>query len=265
MKQAVQANKDDFRRYLKEARSWETDRVRQSEKSRRIAWRIAALSATVALMSVIAVAMLAPLKSVEPFVIRVDNSTGIVDVVAGLADGQATYAEAINKYFAQSYVRYREGYSKELAEDYYHRTGLMSGSVEQQKYYQSFNPKNASSPLNIHGDYAKVRVRIKSTSFIRENVALVRYTQEIERGSDRPSVSHWTATITFRYASSPMSVQDRSFNPLGFQVTEYRNDPDSETPQKELPPAGTSAIPQQNTQEVVLHPVPTPVVPAITP
>ena len=74
---------------------------------------MATASGTVAFASVMAVAMLTPLKTVEPYVIRVDNSTGIVDVVESLRDGETNYDEAINKYFTQWYVRYREGYSKE--------------------------------------------------------------------------------------------------------------------------------------------------------
>ena len=261
----VQVTKGDYGLYLKEARSWETDRVIQAEKSRRVAWRIAAVSAVVSLVSVLAVVMLTPLKSVEPFVIRVDNATGIVDAVSGLDDAKENYSEAINKYFTQWYVRYREGYSKELAESYYHNTGLMSVSVEQQRYHQFFNPKSPSSPLNVYGDHARVNIRIKSTSFINPNVALVRYTREIARGSDRPAVSHWAATITFRYSSAPMSVQDRGINPLGFQVMEYRNDPDTGVSEKESPvqapvPSLPNRQPESRTQGVTLHPV----VPAIS-
>lgn len=261
---STHVTKDDYGLYLKEARSWETDRVSQTEKSRKIAWRIAIVSAAVALMSVLAVVMLTPLKSVEPFVIRVDNSTGIVDAVSGLDDARENYSEAINKYFTQWYVRYREGYSKELAESYYHNTGLMSASGEQQRYHQFFNPKSPASPLNVYGDHARVNVRIKSTSFINPNVALVRYTREITRGSDRPAVSHWAATITFHYSSAPMSVQDRGINPLGFQVTEYRNDPDSGVSEKESPvpaPGPSSPASAGSDTSVTIHPV----VPAIRP
>lgn len=219
--------KQDFENYLKEARSWETDKVQEIMKSRKTAWRVATASGIVAFASVMAIAMLMPLKKVEPFVIRVDNSTGIVDVVQTIKDGKTNYDEAINKYFTQLYVRYREGYAKDIAADYYVNVGTMSSSLEQQKYFQTFNPKNPQSPLNLYGDTAKIKIGIKSTSFISPNVALVRYTKALERGMDKPIVSHWAATITFKYSSSAMSEKDRGVNPLGFQVTEYRNDPDA--------------------------------------
>ncbi len=132
-------SKQQFERYLQEARSWETDKVRAAERSKRTAWIIAGASGIMAFSSVLAGAMLTPLKRVEPYVIRVDNSTGIVDVVNALQDGKSNYDEAVNKYFCQWYVRYREGYSKDLAEEYYYNVGIMSAGQEQQRFYDYFN------------------------------------------------------------------------------------------------------------------------------
>lgn len=220
-------SKDGFQQYLAEARSWETDKVLSERKSRRTAWIVAAAATAVAFTEAVALGALVPLKQVEPYVIRVDNSTGIVDVVNALPDGKTNYEEAINKYFTQKYVKYREGYSRALAEDYYYNVGLMSGTVEQQRFFQFFTPKNPLSPLNVYGEHAKVHVTIKSTSFISPTVALVRYVREVQRGANITEVSHWAATVSFAYNKAPMKEQDRAVNPLGFQVIEYRNDPET--------------------------------------
>ncbi len=219
----------DTEKYLCEVRSWETDRVLLEQKSRQIAWRIAGVSLFLTVLSVAAVAMLVPLKTVEPYVIRVDNTTGIVDVARALNGGDTTYNEAINKYFAQIYVRSREGYYRELSDTNYRTVGLLSNGTEQQRYYDYFTPKNAQSPLHVYGKYAKVNITVKSTSFVKSNVALVRYVKEVVRGTDRPELSHWASTVTFKYVGAPMSDTDRAINPLGFQVTDYRTDPESLT------------------------------------
>ena len=238
----------NFEKYLEEARTWETDKLKELIKSKKVAWRVATCAGIIALMAVFAVASLAPLKEVEPYVIRVDNTTGIVDVAKSLTDGKSNYEESVNKYFTQLYVRYRESYTYELAEDYYSNVGIMSVGLEQQKYFEWFNPKNPLSPMNVFGQYAKVKVRIKSTSFIKPNVALVRYTKEIERGLDKPQVSHWAATIIFKYSGAKMKEIDRGINPLGFQVVEYRNDPDAQAPNDSTPikqeeaPAASSGV-----------------------
>lgn len=236
--------KQEFDQYLSEARSWETDKVQSLEKSKKLAWRVASVAGLIAVSAVWAVAALTPLKTTEPYVIRADNVTGIVDVVSPLKDGKQTYNEAIDKYFTQLYVRYREGYSEGLAEEYYTMVGIMSGEAEQARYYDWFNPKTSTvSPPKMWGTSAKVRVNIKSTSFIKSNVALVRYVREVERGgADRPLVSHWAATITFKYSGAPMAESDRARNPLGFQVVEYRTDPDAILPERPAPRPQPAAV-----------------------
>ena len=70
--------------YFERARRFDQDRLLTAYRSTRTAWIVAGVSGVLAACSALAVAALAPLKSVEPFVIRVDNATGIVDVVSAL-------------------------------------------------------------------------------------------------------------------------------------------------------------------------------------
>lgn len=225
---ATKVEKKDFEKYLKEGRSWETDRLIAAEKSKKLAWGVALAAGGIAFAAVIAVAGLTPLKRTELKIVRVDNATGVVDVITEMPDAKTNYNESINKYFAQLYIRYREGYSRELAEEYYYNVGIMSAGAEQRRYGDFFSPKNPQSPLNVYGTSARLKIKVKSVSFIKDNVALVRYMKEIERGaSERPSVTHWAATVVFKYSGAPMGEKDRAINPLGFQVSEYRNDPDT--------------------------------------
>lgn len=263
MKNSV--DKTDFENYLREARTWETDKVKQAQGEKKTAWRVAGAASVVAVMaSVAAITMaFAWMNPAPPPVIRVDNTTGIVDMVETVSDGKTNYDEVVNKYFTQLYVRYREGYSRELADQYYMSVGLMSSGLEQKKYYEWFGPKNPLSPLNVYGNFARVRTNVQSTSFIKPNVALVRYTKEIERGSGKPEVSHWAATIVFKYSGAPMTESERAVNPLGFQVVEYRNDPDAYVQEKQYTqPANAQA---QETPGVTAFANPSTAPAAITP
>lgn len=247
---------DEFKKYLEEARTWESDKIQQLQGSKKVAWIIASVASCIAFMAISAVVLLVPLKTVEPYVIRVDNSTGMVDVVTSMKEGKTNYDETVNKYFTQLYIRYREGYSKELAEEYYKNVGIMSASAEQQKYSAFFNPKNPLSPLKIYGDTGKIKINIKGTTFIKPNIALVRYTKEVTRGSEKPQLTHFTATVTFKYAGkSKMAETDRAINPLAFQVIEYRNDPDSAPITK--PDLTPTQLPTSQTQTVIPDPIPT--------
>lgn len=225
MLEAVAATNE--KQFLKEAQSWETDKTIQLVKSRKRALWFGGMGWGLAVLAVAALAALTPLKRVDMKLLRVDNATGAVDVITEMATAKTTYPETVNKYFVQQYVRFREGYSRELAEEYYTAVGLMSAQAEGRRYFEYFNPKNPQSPLHVYGTTTRVRVAVKSVSFIKPNVALVRYMKTIEQPGGKNNVTHWAATVVFRYSGAKLSESDRSVNPLGFQVDEYRNDPDA--------------------------------------
>jgi type IV secretion system protein VirB8 len=190
----------NLKSYFDKARRFDQDRMIQVERSNRIAWSIAIASGLVAGIAVFAVAGLTPLKTVEPFVVRVDNSTGIVDVVSALTSTAGTYDEAVTKYFAAKYVRAREGYVWSEAQENFRTIALLSTQAEQTRFAALYRGTN-------------------------ENVVSVRYMRTIRRGEE-VRMTHWIASLTYSYANAPMSSTDRLVNPLGFVVSEYRADPE---------------------------------------
>ena len=88
--------------YFREAESWDADRMAHLRRSARAALWAAAAGWTCAVAAATALVVLMPLKRVEPFVVRVDNSTGVVDVVP-IYDGRATPQEAVTRYFLTHY------------------------------------------------------------------------------------------------------------------------------------------------------------------
>ncbi len=216
---------DSLRSYFDKARRFDQDRMIQIERSNRIAWSIAIASGLIAGISIFAVAGLTPLKTVEPFVVRVDNSTGIVDVVSALTSTAGTYDEAVTKYFAARYVRAREGYIWSEAQENFRTVALLSTQAEQTRFASLYRGSNAESPQNIYGRAATARIDIASISLINQNVVSVRYMRTITRGDD-VRTTHWVASLTYSYVNAPMSSTDRLVNPLGFVVSDYRADPE---------------------------------------
>ncbi len=211
---------DDLRSYFDKARRFDQDRMIQVERSARIAWTIAIVASVLAGVSISAIAGLTPLKTVEPFVVRVDNSTGIVDVVSALTSTAGSYDEAVTKYFAAKYVRARE------AEENFRTIALLSTQPEQARFAALYRGSNPESPQNTYGRNATSRINIASISLINPKVVSVRYMRTITRGDD-VRTTHWVATLTFSYVNAPMSSTDRLVNPLGFAVSDYRADPEA--------------------------------------
>src|SRR3546814_6407729 len=98
---------------------------------RSIAWTVAAATSVLAAASIFAVAALAPLKTVVPYVIRVNQTTGAVDVQTALTQRPMRYDEAVTKYFLAQYVRTRESWIPAAAEENFRFVTILSQPAEQ--------------------------------------------------------------------------------------------------------------------------------------
>ena len=223
--QGVAAGGED--EYFKGARSWEHDRVREALRSRTLAWWAAGAAAVVATVALGAVAALAPLKTVVPYVIKVDRSTGQTEIVTALkGPGPRTYEDAVSRYFLAQYVRYREGWLPQAARENAYSVTVMSVPSEQQRYMGVMSASNKTSPQVVIGDGGFVSVGIRSISFLSPTVAQVRFTKVSTVGQSGSTAANWVATISFQYSSAPELERDRMIDPLGFQVVNYRADPE---------------------------------------
>lgn len=216
----------DLKAYFAEARRWDEDRLKGAVRSRRVAWIVAAGATALAAAAVCAVAALAPLKRVEPFVVRVDNATGAVDVMTALSGAdRLSPDEAVTKYFLGQYVRARETWLPQAAEANFRQVSIMSTPAEQQRWADAFRPANPSSPQVALGTAGAAEVEIRAISFVNRQVANVRFRKTVRQGS-QAAVGDWIATIAFAYTKAPMAEADRLRNPLGFQAVSYRADPE---------------------------------------
>lgn len=216
----------DLQSYFAEARRWDEDRLASALRSRRLAWTVAAGAGLLAIVAVGAVAALTPLKTVEPYVVRVDRATGAVEVMSGLKGGRdLTYEEAVTKAFLATYVRARETWLPPAAEANFRQVSIMSTPAEQARWADAFRPTNPASPQVVYGPAAEAQVEVRAISFVAPKVANVRFHRVVRQGGQTLQ-SDWIATLAFAYTRAPMAEADRLRNPLGFQVTSYRADPE---------------------------------------
>ena len=155
-----------------------------------------------------------------------DNATGSVDMVTTLRDGQTTYGEVVDKYFLNKYVLNRESYDYETLQTAYDTTALLSSADVQREYLALFQGPSARDKVLSNNVRILVKVRSLAPSTSR-NTAVVRFSTVRKQANGSPDVEEsLVATIGFRYVGAAMHEQDRLVNPLGFQVTSYRVDPE---------------------------------------
>ena len=220
----VKDKDEDLKAYFAEAESWDRDRFVAAVRSRRIAWIVAIVAIVFAAICATALLALSPLKTVVPYVVTVDRSTGATEVTQELrGDRTITYDEAIRKYFLADYVRAREGWIPQAREEFFRKVLSLSAREEQTRWTAFYKKDNPDSPQNQFTANDAVFVAIRSVAFISPNVAQVRFIKRLQRDQqviETPAI----ATITFDVLSKPETEAGRYANPLGFQVKTYRAD-----------------------------------------
>lgn len=217
--------------YLAEAASWDADRVAQARRTAVVAWRVASAGWLCAIASAVALVLLMPLKRVEPYLIRVDSSTGVVDTVPVYA-GHAPIGEAVTRYFLTHYITVCERFDYAMAQSDYEECGAFNSARLNQAMYARWNRANPSSPLNVHKDGSTATVRIESVSFFKRtgaasDLAQVRYARIERQGDGAPGrVTHWIASVEYRYGKPPGDPRTRAWNPLGFEVLDLGIEPE---------------------------------------
>ena len=237
--------------YFEEAASWDADRLRQGRRTVRLALGVAGAGWLAVLALAGALMGLMPLKRVEPFVVRVDNSTGVVDVVP-VVTAHSGVPEAVTRYLLTHYVTVCERFNFSTAESDYEECGAFHTAPRNQAWYALWNPTNPASPLNVYKDGTSVRAQVTSVSFFQRangvaDLAQVRYVKA-QRAAGRATeeATHWIATLQYAYADPSSDPRIRGWNPLGFKVVDFKPEPEvlPDTPPVATPLAALPAAPR---------------------
>lgn len=215
----------DLNKYFQDGETWEQEIIANALQSRNRAWFMSFFCMGIAVLSLITLLMILPLKTFEPYVVTVDRNTGYLEVTKGLYQGNLTQDEAITQANLVKYVSLRESYNPSILRENYEQASLMSSGPALEEYQKLWNGKNPNNPSIVLGRKAAIDIKIQSVSFLNDKTASIRFQRELkENGQTR--LSHWTAIIDYQYAQKPMQMADRFLNPLGFQVTSYRVNPE---------------------------------------
>ena len=211
-------------REIIESRNWYKDRYQYVLVQRKLLALVTFLSLIGTLLTVLVIARLTPLKTVEPFVIQVDQKSGIVQTVDPLKAPELTANEAINNFYIVQYIRARETYSlTDLARNYEIVRVMSENAQVYPEFMAEQNPNNPKSSAARLGTAGIRQVKFKSFSYLTPSTVQARVIVE-ERGNVNAYNFHKIITLQFQYVKLSLTNEERYINPLGFRVTSYRVD-----------------------------------------
>ncbi|WP_332065129.1 virB8 family protein [Bartonella sp. CB189] len=224
-KEAKPVKAERLNSYYEESRGLERELINEFMKSRRTAWRVVGAFSILGFLGMICGVIGFYQPAPTPLVLRVDNSTGAIDVVTIMRDHETSYGEVVDKYWLNQYVLNRETYDYDTIQLNYDTTALLSAPKVQQEFYKIYDGENARD--KVLSNRSRITVKVRSIQPNGRGQATVRFTtQQQDSNGSTGKKEDQIATIGYTYVGAPMKSSDRLLNPLGFQVTSYRADPE---------------------------------------
>lgn len=210
------------------ALSWETARLQLVVASERKAWNLVKLLALAFILVCVALVCLMPLKTVVPYVIKVDQSTGMSEILSIANTREIPVSEMMNKFWVSQYVLSRETYDWRTLNQEFTKVRELSLPGVFEPYASQFGTQKDSLEMRLKDDY-RVLVKLNSIVINSDSIATVRFSKVVHnnRTNQDESEQGWTATLGFEYFPTYEVPEERRIvNPFGFKVTSYRVDPE---------------------------------------
>lgn len=205
------------------------------EQSNKRAYIFAMFCGAMAVLSILAVMFLAPLKTTEPYLVRVNDITGAVDILTILDSEEITNNEALDKHFVSSYVRAREGYYFDMLNRDYELVNVLSSDNVASDYKDIYKGDNARD--KIFSNKIQIGVDVLSIVLTESNgvkTATIRTNLKIKNITTKSLVNQYRViTLSYEYQNLKLNENLRHLNPLGFKVLTYRTDEDIKKGAKE--------------------------------
>lgn len=212
-------------RTLAETKNWYTDRYQSVSVQRNILFIFTLILLVGLGIEVMMITTMMNSKTFEPFVVEVEERSGIITQVS--TKGKETYSqeEAVLRSLLVQYVRARESYDIETYRyNYSQLVRLFSSPDVYNEFRQIFAVTNKDSPVNF-GRTARREVNIKSLTFLDDTKRKVQARIELKDvalpARTVNATTNIVAVITFDFKELDLSVEERYINPLGFQIQSY--------------------------------------------
>ena len=203
-------------------RTWYSNRYQVVLVQKKLLSFFSIFSIATVVIAVIFVKQFTESKSFEPYVIELEEKTGIMTVVENLNGSNLIADEAVKRSYIFSFLNVAEGYNY-VTFNKDRKTLLLfsSGNVYKQ-LYNKYSIRNETSIVNSLKEKGTMDIKIKSILFNTPTIATVRFIVYNTRPSKSyPAEVHKIAEIQFQFVDMKLNTDDRYINPLGFQVIKY--------------------------------------------
>lgn len=216
-----------------EARTWHHDRCGALEARNRTLTITSSLCLVIAALAIVAFVSLLPLKERSLHVITVDKVTGETSVIEVKDDGAYTQIEILKRHWVKEYVIARMTYDPQQFQRHYRIVRAFAAPDVFDQYHEEYDPNNPEGLFQKYGRKTHIQTTIKTFSFLDDERVMVTLDTQRREGKRVYQRRHYTATMSIRYTLMSESEAIQSINPLGFQITQWHLDLQS-NPKEEI-------------------------------
>ncbi|MEB6348625.1 type IV secretion system protein [Klebsiella pneumoniae] len=214
---------------IADSRTFEQQMIERDKRVMKAGFITGGAGLLIAVLALIAVVVMLPLKQTVIELYTVDNHTGRVEHVTRASKTSLTAEAAYQKAMTASYVRLRERYVYPSLQDDYKTVQIYNSPQVNDDYLALYAGKEAPDKVYQDGAHT-VHIDILSNQLTDgtdpNRVATLRYKKTIRRLADNSTrTEYWDTRLTFRSdPAKAMTDTEREVNPFGFTVTSWQAD-----------------------------------------
>ncbi|MCF8462561.1 MAG: virB8 family protein [Rickettsiaceae bacterium] len=174
-------------------------------------------------LSIIAVLKISTSKEFDPFVISIDEKTGLTTVVKPLSRDILLSDRSLSQYFIKRYISARETYN--VADFNSQSRSTVRVLSNNNVYWQYVGYIRDNDPSKKYADKNSTYLTVKSWSQMDKNKYIVRFTITETQGEMK--TYNKIAIVVIDYITIELTPQELDINPVGFQVNAYKVDDDN--------------------------------------
>lgn len=223
--EAALEQKEEVVSSVKNVRNWYEERYDKIIVQRNLLFVLLLIVLSLSIVAIIVIAIVVNSKKFDPFVIQVDESTGMAKIVNPVSSEILDGNEALAKYFIKKYVIARETYNPvDFDTEAKNTVRLLSSNAVFWNYLGYIKNKEVD-PSALYSQKNTTFLIVKSWSKLADKKYMLRFSINETAGDKK--VFNKLAVIDFDYVAMELTEAERDVNPIGFQVKGYRVDDDN--------------------------------------